>query len=117
MDTISRRKFIGTAAMAGASLASSMGSAQAPASAPAWMESIPVIDAHIHLFDPTRPVFSGYLGSQDYRKLNKPSLPAMYSLQAKPVGVVGAIVVESSSWIDDNLWYLDTCRADPFMVG
>ncbi len=103
--------------MAGAALAGSIGSAQSPAAAPPWMSSIPIIDAHIHLFDPTRPVFSGYMGSPDYRKLNKPSLPAMYSAQAKPVGVVGAIVVESSSWIDDNLWYIDTCRADPFMVG
>jgi predicted TIM-barrel fold metal-dependent hydrolase len=78
---------------------------------------VPIIDSHIHLFDPTRPVFSGYMGSQEYRALNKPSLPGMYSALAKPAGVVGAIVVESSGFIDDNLWYLETCRADPFMVG
>jgi predicted TIM-barrel fold metal-dependent hydrolase len=41
----------------------------------------------------------------------------MYSPLAKPAGIVGAIVVESSGFIDDNLWYLETCRADPFMVG
>ena len=78
---------------------------------------VPVIDSHIHLFDPTRTVFTGYMGSQAYRALNKPSLPSMYEPLARPEGVVGAIVVESSSWIDDNLWYLDVCRADPFMVG
>jgi predicted TIM-barrel fold metal-dependent hydrolase len=116
MDTISRREFIGAAAMAGVALAGSMKPALA-ADTPAWMDTIPVIDAHIHLFDPTRPVFSGYMGSQAYRALNKPSLPAMYSALAKPVGVVGAIMVESSSWIDDNLWYIETCQADPFMVG
>lgn len=78
---------------------------------------VPVIDSHIHLFDPTRPVFTGYMGSEAYRALKKPSLPAMYEPLARPEGVVGAIVVESSAWIDDNLWYLDVCRADPFMVG
>jgi len=112
---MTRREFLGTAAMTGVALAG-WTEAQEPALAP-WMHSIPVIDAHIHLLDPTRPVFSGYMGSQAYRALNKPSLPAMYSAQAKPLGMVGAIVVESSSWIDDNLWYLETCRADPFMVG
>jgi L-fuconolactonase len=78
---------------------------------------VPVIDSHIHLFDPTRAVFSGYMGSQDYRALNKPSLPSLYEPLARPAGIVGAIVVESSGLIDDNLWYLDTCRANPFMVG
>jgi len=26
-------------------------------------------------------------------------------------------VVESSAWIDDNLWYLEQCRDNPIMVG
>jgi len=118
MNRISRREFIGTAAMAGAALSGTMhaAAAQTPAAA-SWIDTIPVIDSHIHLFDNTRPVFSGYMGSAEYRALNKPSLPSMYSPLARPVGIVGAIVVESSAWIDDNLWYLETCRADPFMVG
>jgi predicted TIM-barrel fold metal-dependent hydrolase len=41
----------------------------------------------------------------------------MYAPLAKPAGIVGAIVVESASFIDDNLWYLEVCAADPFMVG
>lgn len=95
---------------------SGMVEAQEPALAP-WMDSVPVIDAHIHLFDNTRPVFAGYMGSPAYRAMNKPSLPSMYSPTAKTAGIVGAIVVESSGWVDDNLWYLEVCRADPFMVG
>jgi predicted TIM-barrel fold metal-dependent hydrolase len=79
--------------------------------------AIPIIDAHIHLFDNSRPVFSGYMGSQAYRALNKPSLPSMYEPLAKPTGIVGAIVVESSGMIDDNLWYLEVCGANPIMVG
>jgi L-fuconolactonase len=111
MGAISRRQFIGTAAMAGATLS---GTVNALAAA---VGDVPVIDSHIHLFDNSRPVFSGYMGSQSYRALSKPSLPSMYSPLAKPTGIVGAIVVESSAWIDDNLWYLEVCRADPFMVG
>jgi L-fuconolactonase len=115
MGKLSRRRFIGTAAMAGAALSGTVNVlAAAPASS---MDAIPVIDAHIHLFDNTRPVFTGYMGSPAYRALSKPSLPSMYSPLAKPVGIVGAIVVESSGLIDENLWYLETCRADPFMVG
>jgi predicted TIM-barrel fold metal-dependent hydrolase len=111
MGAISRRQFIGTAAMAGATLS---GTVNALAIA---VDAVPIIDSHIHLFDNSRPVFSGYMGSQSYRALSKPSLPSMYSPLAKPTGIVGAIVVESSAWIDDNLWYLEVCRADPFMVG
>jgi len=111
MGAISRRQFIGTAAMAGAALS---GTVNALAVA---VDAVPIIDSHIHLFDNSRPVFSGYMGSQSYRALSKPSLPSMYSPLAKPTGIVGAIVVESSAWIDDNLWYLEVCRADPFMVG
>jgi L-fuconolactonase len=106
---ISRRGFIKTAAMAGVALS---GTAKVLAE-----DAVPVIDSHIHLFDNSRPVFAGYMGSPSYRAMSKPSLPSMYSPLAKAAGIVGAIVVESSGWIDDNLWYLETCAADPFMVG
>ncbi len=112
MGRISRRKFIGTAAMASAALSTSPVAAVASDA-----DSIPIIDAHIHLFDGTRPLGAGYMGSAAFRAKSKTSLPSMYAPLAKPAGIVGAIVVESSSWIDDNLWYLEVCRADPFMVG
>ena len=106
---VTRRSFVGMAAMAGVGLAATVKvSAE---------DAVPVIDSHIHLFDPTRKVFQGYMGSPEYRALNKPSLPSMYEPLARPAGVVGAIVVESSGLIDDNLWYLEVCGADPFMVG
>jgi predicted TIM-barrel fold metal-dependent hydrolase len=78
---------------------------------------IPIIDAHIHLFDGRRPLGAGYMGSQAYRALSQTSLPQMYAPLARPTGIVGAIVVESSGWIDDTAWYLEQCRADPIMVG
>jgi predicted TIM-barrel fold metal-dependent hydrolase len=113
MSPISRREFIGTAAIAGVALS---GAIDALAAAPD-AKPVPIIDSHIHLFDNARPVFSGYMGSAAYRALSKPSLPSMYAPLAKPAGIVGAIVVESASFIDDNLWYLEVCAADPFMVG
>jgi L-fuconolactonase len=110
----SRREFIGTAAIAGLALAAAAKELSAGADD---MDTIPIIDAHIHLFDGTRPLGADYMGSPAYRAISKTSLPSMYAPLAKPTGIVGAIVVESSAWIDDNLWYLEVCRADPFMVG
>jgi L-fuconolactonase len=109
---LSRRSFLACAA-ATATVAA-WGGAEAQSSP---VDNIPIIDAHIHLFDGTRTLGAGYMGSPAYRAISKTSLPSMYSALARPVGVVGAIIVESSAWIDDNLWYLDICRADPFMVG
>jgi predicted TIM-barrel fold metal-dependent hydrolase len=111
-EGLNRRDFLAGAAAAATVAASGSALAQS-----ASVDHIPIIDAHIHLFDNTRPLGAGYMGSKEYRALNKPSLPAMYSAQAKPLGVVGAIVVESSFFIDDNLFYLEVCGADPFMVG
>ena len=81
------------------------------------VDGIPIIDAHIHLFDGTRPQGAGYMGSAAYREKSKTSLPNLYAPLARPSGVVGAIIVESSGWVEDNLWYLMVSQADPFMVG
>ena len=90
----------------------------APQARPLAPGAIPIIDTHIHLFDNTRPVFTGYTGGLFYRALNKPSTPAMYAALARPAGIVGAIVVESAAqFIDDNLWYLEVSRDNPIMVG
>jgi L-fuconolactonase len=107
---MTRRSFVKAAGMAGAALSGAVEALAAEA-------PVPIIDSHIHLFDPRRAVFSGYMGSQAYRTLNQPSLPSMYEVLARPAGIVGAIVVESSGLIDDNLWYLEVCGANQFMVG
>jgi L-fuconolactonase len=36
---------------------------------------------------------------------------------ARPLGIVGAIEVEASPWIEDNLWVLEVSQADTIMVG
>jgi L-fucono-1,5-lactonase len=90
---------------------------QSPTGEASSVDQVPIIDAHIHLFDGTRPLGAGYMGSPQYRAISKTSLPSMYSAQARPVGVIGAVVVESSFWIDDNLWYLQQSRTDPIIMG
>jgi L-fuconolactonase len=111
-ESVSRRTFLAGAAAAATVAALDGAHAQSTS-----VDDIPIIDAHIHLFDGTRPLGAGYMGSPSYRAIFKASLPSMYEPQARPAGIVGAIVVESSGWIDDNLWYLETCRANPIMVG
>lgn len=81
------------------------------------VDNLPVIDAHIHLFDGTRPQGAGYMGSQAYRAQSRVSLPGLYARLARPTGIVGAIIVESSGWVEDNLWYLMASETDPIMVG
>jgi L-fuconolactonase len=81
------------------------------------VDALPIIDAHIHLFDGTRPQGATYMGSAAYRDKSKTSLPGLYAPLARPSGIVGAIVVESSAWVEDNLWYLEVSQTDPIIVG
>ena len=109
---LSRRTFLAGAAAAAAVTACDGAFAQ-----PTSVDDIPIIDAHIHLFDGTRRLGAGYMGSPAYRSISKTSLPSMYSSLARPTGIVGAIVVESSPLIDENLWYLEECWDNTIMVG
>jgi predicted TIM-barrel fold metal-dependent hydrolase len=83
----------------------------------AAVDGVPIIDAHIHLFDGTRPQGASYMGSAAYRAKSKTSLPDLYAPLARPSGIVGAIVVESSAWVEDNLWYLEIAQPSPLIVG
>ncbi len=78
--------------------------------------SIPVIDAHIHLFDPTRPGGVPWPEKAD-AKLYKPALPPRYLALAQPHNVVGAIAIECSSWMVDNFWLLGIAERNPIMLG
>jgi L-fuconolactonase len=110
MDLIKRRDVL---AGGGAALAGSIGAfAQSPS-----VDNLPIIDAHIHIFDGTRPQGARYMGSPAYRAISKISLPAGYRPLAVPTGIVGAVVVESSNWVEDNLWYLEIAQTDPIIVG
>jgi L-fuconolactonase len=79
---------------------------------------IPIIDAHIHLFDPTRPQGAPYSGPRPAPGGTAiAAYPDRYRRLAVPLGVVGAIKVEASPWIEDNLWVLEVAQRDPIMVG
>lgn len=54
---------------------------------------------------------------KDNATLYQPSLPARYRPIAAPLGVVGAIHIEASPWLEDNQWVLDTAEKDPIIVG
>jgi len=92
------------------------GAAASVAAVPAFAAAaIPVIDTHVHLFDPTRPQGVPYSGP----KGQPPQLasPENYRRQIAGTGIVGAVVVEASPWVEDNLWILERANSDPLFVG
>jgi predicted TIM-barrel fold metal-dependent hydrolase len=106
MSELDRRAFLSSTV--GAALA---GAVQPAAAQPA---AIPIVDCHIHLFDQTRPQGAPYSAAPGN---TEPALPARYRKLASPLGIVAAIEVEASPWIEDNLWVLEVEQADPMMVG
>jgi predicted TIM-barrel fold metal-dependent hydrolase len=103
-----RRDFI-----AGAAASAAFWSGVAKAASP--LDGIPIIDAHMHLFDATRPQGAPYTGSRFYK--GGVSLPAMYDKQAAAAGIVGAMAMEASQWLEDNLWLAEQVQTDTLFVG
>jgi predicted TIM-barrel fold metal-dependent hydrolase len=101
MRKVNRRTFLA----AGAALA-----------ARAQMAGIPIIDAHIHLFDTARPGGVPWPG-KDNGVLYKPALPDRYRGIAVPLGIRGAIEVEASPLVEDNQWVLDVAAKNTILVG
>jgi len=103
-----RREFVGLAAVGGLGAAAGSAAAQAL--------NFPVIDTHIHLYDPTRPQGVPW-PSKDDPILYRPALPDRYRKIAEPFGVAGAIAVECSPLFEDNQWVLDVAAKDKIIVG
>jgi len=101
---VNRRHFLGASACAAAIPV-------LPAATP-----IPIIDTHIHLFDPTRPQGIPWPDKKQ-PVLYKPALPERYRGIAVPLGIKGAIEVEASPWLEDNQWVLDIAAKDKIIVG
>jgi L-fuconolactonase len=78
--------------------------------------ALPIIDTHIHLFDPRRPQGVPW-PEKDDAVLYQPALPERYRKVTQGMGVVGAIEVECSPWLEDNQWLLDVEAQDTMMVG
>lgn len=79
--------------------------------------AIPMVDTHIHLFDPKRPQGAPYKGPRDKPWFTEGSFPATYAKIMRRHPIVAAIHVDASPWIEDNYWVLDVCQRDPLMVG
>ncbi len=77
---------------------------------------MPIIDTHIHLFDPRRPQGIPWPPKDD-PVLYQPALPGRYREVTEGLGIVGAIEVECSPWLEDNQWVLDVAAKDPIIVG
>ncbi|MFO0930942.1 MAG: amidohydrolase family protein [Gemmataceae bacterium] len=78
--------------------------------------SLAIVDTHTHFYDPTRPQGVPWPGKGD-RALYRPVLPDEFKRLARPLGVVGTVVVEASPWVEDNGWLLDLAAKDPFLLG
>lgn len=114
---LSRRRFLGTAlaAVALPRVLPRALNAQRFRPPPPTIEDIPVIDTHIHLFDATRPQGAPYKGGRKYR--GGVALPSIYAEIARPLGIVGALEIDASPWVEDNLWVLETIQSSTLMVG
>jgi predicted TIM-barrel fold metal-dependent hydrolase len=88
------------------------------AEAAAPLADIPIIDTHVHLFDSRRPQGVPYAGSPEWAKeKNGVALPSTYRAYAQPLNIVGAIELEASPWVEDNLWVLEQMQTDTMFVG
>jgi predicted TIM-barrel fold metal-dependent hydrolase len=76
----------------------------------------PILDAHIHLFDPRRPGGIPWPKPDD-AVIYKPALPERYVEITEGLGVVGAIAVEASPLLKDNDWVLAVAERNPVIVG
>jgi predicted TIM-barrel fold metal-dependent hydrolase len=91
--------------------------AAATSTAKAQLADIPIIDTHVHLYDTTRPQGVPYPTGANTTTMPPKALPAVYRSVAQSLGIVGAIELEASPWIEDNLWILETIAPDSLFVG
>jgi predicted TIM-barrel fold metal-dependent hydrolase len=89
-----RREILKLAALSAAAVA--LDQRSAALEPPLATGPIPIIDAHIHLFDTLRPG---------------------YAALSTPFGVVGAIAIEASPLLSDNQWLLNVAADNPLIVG
>jgi L-fuconolactonase len=102
--TLSRRKFVASAASVAA------------LPLQAEPDPIPIIDTHVHFFDTTRPQGVPYPDPNGIPGVPV-ATPETYRKAVARLGIVGAIEVEASPWVEDNLWVLEIAAKDTIVVG
>lgn len=113
MNTINRRRFLSSAAVA------AIGSL-APMELPAEPTALPhietIIDTHVHFYDPSRAGGVPWPPAGD-AKLYRPILPEEYKKLTAPLDIKGVIEVEASPLLEDNQWVLDLAGREPIILG
>ena len=77
---------------------------------------MPILDTHVHLYDTTRPEGVPWPPKTN-TLIYKKTLPDRLRQACAGLGVVGAIELECSPWLEDNQWVLDVIEKDTIMVG
>ena len=79
----------------------------------------PILDTHIHLYQVSRPGGVPW-PPRESAGLHRDVLPAEYEAAARPLGIIGAGVVEASDRHEDTRWVLDRIHGNdffPFVVA
>jgi predicted TIM-barrel fold metal-dependent hydrolase len=107
-QNVNRRNFLRGAGATLLTLSASESVTAAPA--------MPIIDTHIHFYDPRRKEGIPWPPSTD-TVLYHPVLPPLFASTATPVGVTGAVVIEASPRVEDNQWVLNLVKGNPLIVA
>lgn len=75
-----------------------------------------IIDTHTHFYDPFRPEGVPW-PPPDHPFLYRRVLPADLKALPGTEEVTGTVVVEASSWLEDNPWILELAADEPWIVG
>ncbi len=78
-------------------------------------QSMPLIDSHVHFYDPKRPEGITYPSKES--PIYKRSFPNDLTEFAKPVQINGVILVEASLREIDDEWMLELASKDPLILG
>jgi L-fuconolactonase len=82
------------------------------------LPEFPIIDAHVHLFDPSNLPYAWLAGAAP---INKPHLPSDFDRLTAPVKVDGIVFVEvdvdDPRYLDEARWVEKTAQSDPRVRG
>ena len=107
---LNRRQFLATTASS-VVLAGCSGTPK-----PKRVEPTGVVDTHTHFYDPNRPKGIPWPPKSD-AFLYRPVFPEEFQQLSRRHGVTGTVVVEASSWLEDNQWILDLAEKNDFILG